>query len=289
MRLLDALRSATAKLEQAGIDDPLADAEVIVFHTAGTDRLKAYMQNPEIDGRTRSRITRLVNRRVAGEPVQYVVGSVDFHGLHILVGKGVLIPRPETELLVQEAVSRLKDVDKPPGDLAILDLCTGTGCIAISLAREFPHAAIIGTDTSKAALKYAMKNAASNGIDNLRFLHGSLFEPVRGMLFDLIISNPPYIRADEIDTLQREVRDWEPREALDGGGDGLAYYRAILAEARAHLLEGALLMLELGYDQAYAVREIAERIGFRDIRIKKDYSGIERIFTAAASHLDQEK
>lgn len=280
MRLLDALRSAAERLELAGIDDPLADAEMIVFHFTGTDRLKAYMQNPEIDCRTRSRITRLVNRRAAGEPVQYVVGSVDFHGLHISVGKGVLIPRPETELLVLEAVGELKGVDNTPGDLGILDLCTGTGCIAISLAREFPHAEIIGTDTSKAALRYARKNAASNGIGNARFMQGSLFQPVKGMLFDLIISNPPYIRAEEIATLQREVRDWEPREALFGGEDGLDYYRVILREARSYLKEEGLVVLELGYDQAGAVRELAERNGFRDIRIEKDYSGIERIFSA---------
>lgn len=280
MRLLDALRSAAERLEQAGIDDPLADAEIIVFHASGSDRLAAYMKNPEIDGRTRSRITRLIGRRLTGEPVQYVVGQVDFHGLRILVGRGVLIPRPETELLVQEAVERLRQVEQPPGDLGILDLCTGTGCIAISLAREFPHAAIIGTDTSNAALKYARKNAGLNNIGNVSFRCGSLFKPLKGKTFDLIISNPPYIRAGEIATLQKEVRDWEPREALDGGEDGLDYYRAILSEAGDYLKEGGLVMFELGYDQADEVRTIAEQNSFRDIVIRKDYAGIERIFSA---------
>ncbi len=278
MRLLDALGSAAKRLEQAGIDDPLADAEVIVFHASGMDRLAAYSHNPVIDRKTLAKITRLVSRRIRGEPVQYIAGSVDFLGLHISVGKGVLIPRPETELLVQEAIRRLKR--SAIDDLRILDLCTGTGCIALALAREFPAASVVGTDISRIAIGFAKRNASANGITNVAFLTGSLFDHVEDKVFNMVISNPPYIRADEIDTLQPEIRQWEPRNALDGGPDGLHYYRAILSGVRAHLRDGGTVMLELGYDQAVAVRAIAAQEGFGEIGLTKDYAGVERIFSA---------
>jgi len=282
MRLLDILRSVTERFEKAGIEDPLADAEVLVFHAAAADRLTAYMRNPETDGRLRARIARLVRRRIAGEPVQYIVGAVEFLGLRISVGKGVLIPRPETELLVREAIGRLRTSGGKDMGLSILDLCTGTGCIALSLARELLSSSVIGTDASKTAIRYAKKNAAANAVANVRFLRGPLFAPVKGKLFDLLISNPPYIKTNEIDTLQPEIRDWEPREALDGGRDGLDFYRAILSEAGRHLKPGGLLMLELGYDQAGEVRTTAEKEGYSDIELMKDYAGIERIFVGSA-------
>ncbi len=278
MRLLDALGSAAQRLERAGIDDPPADAEIIVLHASGMDRLTAYSHNPEIDGSARARITRLVNRRIKGEPVQYIVGSVEFLDLHISVGNGVLIPRPETELLAQEAIERLKGLGRD--DLRILDLCTGSGCIALALAGEFPAADIIGVDISRIAIGFAKKNAAANKIANITFLAGSLFDPLADQVFDIVISNPPYIRTNEIDTLQREISQWEPREALDGGRDGLDYYRAILSGAGDHLRDGGMAMLELGYDQAAAVRKIARKKGFTEISLKKDYAGIERIFSA---------
>lgn len=165
--------------------------------------------------------------------------------------------------------------------LNILDLCSGSGCLSLFLAKEFPQANIYGTDISAIALSYAQENADMNMIRNVKFLNGSLFDPVdKSLSFNLIISNPPYIKKQDIKTLQREVRNWEPVEALDGGVDGLDFYRGIFAEGGKYLKKNAAIMLELGFDQADAVREIAGNSGFKKITVKKDFAGIDRILTA---------
>jgi release factor glutamine methyltransferase len=293
VRLLDAVRSATQYLEEAGVEDSFVDAELLTLHAAGIDRLTAYRENPEIDKTRLARVRRLARRRASGEPVQYIIGHLDFLGLKIEVGKGVLIPRPETELLAEEAIktvrseelgvrSKEKDTSHltPHTSLKILDLCTGTGCIALAIAREIRDAEVYGTDVSKAALRYAKKNAAINGIRNARFIQGSLFAPVENMLFDLIVSNPPYIRTLDIEGLQREIREWEPVSALDGGPDGLDFYREIFPGAAGHLKERGAVIVELGFDQAEDVTKIARQSGFSSIDIRKDYAGIERILKA---------
>lgn len=285
MRLLDALRLATEQLERAGLEDPHVDAELLVLHAAGLDRLAAYTENPEIDRLLASRIKSLLRRRLRSEPVQYITGSVEFLGLKIAVGKGVLIPRPETELLVQEAVEALKDFCSLPGtphaSRSILDLCTGSGCIALAIGREFPDARVIATDISAKALRYARGNAEENGIANVEFLKGPLFAPLKKQAsFDLIVSNPPYVRTAEIDALQPEVHDWEPRAALDGGDDGLDFYRAILADAAGRLNTGGALLLEIGCDQAAAVKELAIGAGLADVSVIRDYAGLHRIVKA---------
>ncbi|GAB4485266.1 MAG: peptide chain release factor N(5)-glutamine methyltransferase [Thermodesulfovibrionales bacterium] len=295
MRLLDALRSATERLERAGVEDPHVDAELLVLHAAGLGRLAAYTENPEIDRRLVSRINSLVRRRLRSEPVQYITGSVEFLGLRIRVGKGVLIPRPETELLVQEAVTAVhssrfkirgfeKKIEHGTSNaepVSVLDLCTGSGCIALAIGREFPDARVMATDISAKALRYARRNAEENGIANVEFLKGSLFAPLKkGACFDLIISNPPYVRTAAIDALQPEVRDWEPRAALDGGDDGLGFYRAILDDAAARLNTGGTLLLEIGFDQGAAVNELAIGAGLADVSVIRDYAGLDRIVKA---------
>jgi release factor glutamine methyltransferase len=290
MRLLDVLRSMKDLLESEGIEDAFVDSEALMLHASGIDRLKAYTENPEIDDRHVSMIRRLVDRRAKGEPVQYIIGHVEFLGLDIQVGKGVLIPRPETELLALEAVHQLKNekpevMDSSPltpySSLRILDLCTGSGCVALALGRDFPDAEIIGTDISVEALGFAGRNAVANGIDNVAFLKGSLFEPVSGLPpFDLIVSNPPYIRSRDIEGLQREIREWEPLSALDGGEDGLVFYRDIFFGAGPYIGGAGKIIAEIGFDQAEEVREIAERAGFRNISFKEDFAGIERIVKA---------
>jgi release factor glutamine methyltransferase len=200
----------------------------------------------------------------------------------------VLIPRPETELLAEEAVKAVKsgNSDLSVCQIAnlqarILDLCTGSGCIALAIAKEFPGAEVIGTDISSKALHYAKKNASFNEITNVTFRKGSLFGPLkRGELFDLITANPPYIISSEIPELQEEVKDWEPLNALDGGDDGLDFYREILSRAGAHIKPTGSLIMELGYDQASAVADIATQNGFAVDSIIKDLSGIERIMHA---------
>jgi release factor glutamine methyltransferase len=293
MRLLNILKSATQYLNKSGISDAGFDAEVLVLHAAGVDRMTTYRDNPEVSEAVRVRAMGLLERRAAGEPVQYIVGWVDFLGLRIEVGRGVLIPRPETELVAREGMRLLGSLAQvtfgtEPASLRILDLCSGSGCIALALGHEFPAAAVFGTDISETAIRYAGRNAEINGITNATFLKGSLYEPVRGMPpFDLIISNPPYIATSEISGLQREIREWEPMKALDGGPDGLDFYRKIFSGAKEHLKKRGTVVLELGFGQAGGVTKIAEKAGFQNTDIRKDLAGIERVLTAATESAAQ--
>jgi release factor glutamine methyltransferase len=295
MNALNKIREAKEFLESLGIEDAVREAEIIVSHFLGIDRLMLYKDNPQILEDIIPMIDELLTRRSKREPLQYVTGFTEFHGLKIKVGSGVLIPRPETELLAEEAIKTVTGYRiNPPlhpfskrgmGGFKILDLCTGSGCLALALAREFPDAKVYGTDTSEIAIGYAKENAKINEIENAIFLEGSLFDPIKKLFtvhrspftFDLIVSNPPYIRRDDIKSLQAEIRDWEPVEALDGGEDGLDYYRIIIPEARNYLKENGCLMFEIAFGQADAVRKMAEDEGFADITLIKDFSGIERI------------
>jgi release factor glutamine methyltransferase len=288
MRALDKLKEATEFLNRYGIEDAGREAEIIISHCLGTDRTVLYRDNPEIREEEIERIDELLKRRSKREPLQYILGYVDFYGLKIKVGKGVLIPRPETELLAEEAIKAVKR--EALSVMRILDLCTGSGCLALALAREFLDAKVYGTDTSENAIRYAKENAELTCINNVTFLEGNLFDPIAELIachpspvtFDLIVSNPPYIKRDDIKNLQPEVKDWEPVEALAGGEDGLDYYRAIIPEARGYLKEGGYLILEIGAGQSREVRRIAEEAGFINISLIKDYAGIERIFVARA-------
>ncbi|MBM4135803.1 MAG: peptide chain release factor N(5)-glutamine methyltransferase [Nitrospira sp.] len=291
MNAHEKIREIVGFLKGHGIDDARREAELIISHCLGIDRAALYRDNPRILEEYISKIDEFLKRRSEREPLQYILGYTEFYGLKIKVGTGILIPRPETELLVEEAIKTVKrealDVRgfSPHASrltpLRILDLCTGSGCLALALAMEFPDAQVYGTDISDVAIGYAKDNAEFNGVKNVSFLQGNLFEPIRELFtFDLIVSNPPYIQRDDIKSLQPEIKDWEPVEALDGGEDGLDYYRAIIPEAKGYLKEGGHLMLELGTGLADAVKKIAEDTGFIDIFIKKDYAGIERIFIA---------
>ncbi|MFZ6016975.1 MAG: peptide chain release factor N(5)-glutamine methyltransferase [Nitrospirota bacterium] len=300
MNSLNKLRETTEFLKRSGVDDAVREAEMIISHCFGIDRTALYRDNPQISEEELTKIDGFLKRRSKREPLQYIVGYTEFYGLKIKVGPGVLIPRPETELLVEEAIKTVKSfklkVESEDKDsslvtprprsakrggrhlsLIILDLCTGSGCLALALAREFPDAHIYGTDTSEIAIEYAKENAEINGIKNVTFVRGNLFEPIEEEEFDLIVSNPPYIKRDDIKDLQPEIRDWEPVEALNGGADGLDFYRAIIPAAHGYLKEGGCIILELGFEQAGLVSRIADDAGFKDISLIKDYAGIERI------------
>jgi release factor glutamine methyltransferase len=288
MKALDKLREAKELLEQYGIEDANREAEIIITHCLGIDRTVLYRDNIEISKEELERIDEFLKRRSKREPLQYILGYVDFYGLKIKVGKGVLIPRPETEILTEITIETVKR--EALSVMRILDLCTGSGCLAIALAKEFPAAKVYGTDISKVAIQYAEENARTNRIGNVTFLEGSLFEPIKKLpavdcplfAFDLIVSNPPYIKRDDIKNLQLEIKDWEPVEALDGGEDGLDYYRAIIQEAKGYLKREGFLIFEIGAGQSEEVRKIAKDAGFADTSLIKDYAGIERIFVARA-------
>jgi release factor glutamine methyltransferase len=281
MNALDTLRSATEILANSGIEDAGREAELILSHCLGTDRAGLYANNPRIPEDVMRTVDISLQRRSTREPLQYIIGYTEFCGLKIKVGPGVLIPRPETELLAEEAMKILS------GERVenMLDLCTGSGCLALALAKAFPGAQVYGTDISEIAIHYARENAEINGIGNVTFLQGSLFEPIQnfitshhsGFTFDLITANPPYIKKSDIEGLQPEIRDWEPVEALDGGEDGVDYYRRIMPEAGKYLKERGHLIFELGIDQAGTVQGIAKENGFSETSLIKDFSGIERI------------
>lgn len=313
MTALGKLKQLSLLFSEKGIEDPAREAELLLTEILGIDKAQFHTNPPEINEKASQEIDSLAARRIAGEPMQYLIGHVEFYGLRIHVGEGVLIPRPETELLVEETIKLIKEgygmqedkaqkyksaeVQKTEGrsqesevrsrqttsrhetDIAILDLCTGSGCIALAIAKGIPQAAIIGIDASEKALYYARKNAECNGIENVTFVKGDLFNPLGADIrFDCIVSNPPYIKRGDIGKLQVEIRDFEPLEALDGGEDGLDFYRRILNEAPNYLKKNGMVIFEIGLDQAGDIRELAATDGITDIRFVKDYAGIDRIF-----------
>ena len=212
----------------------------------------------------------MLEKRSAHIPLQQIIGRQSFMGLDFYVDENVLIPRQDTELLVEEALKELHD------GMRILDMCTGSGCILLSLLKYSNDCEGIGADISEEALKVVERNRVQLGLENAAFIRSDLFEAVEGK-FDLLVSNPPYICSDVIDTLMPEVREHEPRQALDGSADGLHFYRRILAECRAYLKPGGMLLFEIGYDQGEAVKRLMEENGFLEVEVKKDYGGLDRV------------
>jgi release factor glutamine methyltransferase len=257
----------------AGVSDtPQLDVEVLLAHVLGVRR--ARLQSHADEERSdveRAAYERLIERRATGEPVAYIVGCKEFWSLRLAISPAALVPRPETELLVDRALK----LGTPPV-LRALDLGTGTGAIALALAHERPRWQITASDVSEAALALARTNAVALGTPQLEFLHGSWFEPLAGRVFDLIVSNPPYIAEDDRLLVQPPLC-FEPRIALTPGVDALADLRRIIREAPAHLARGGWLLLEHGTTQAGDVaRELVVR-GFRHVRSQRDLAGHERM------------
>jgi release factor glutamine methyltransferase len=216
----------------------------------------------------------MVARRARREPLQHILGTQEFCGLEFQVSADVLIPRRDTETLVAEALTRM------PSARSVLDIGTGSGCIAVTLARQLPDAHVSASDISAAALEVARRNASLNGV-NVEFLQGSLLEPVAGRSFDMIVSNPPYIPTSHIAGLEPEVRDGDPRGALDGGADGLDFYRALIPRAAVYLNPVGWLLLEVGIGQGRDVAALFREAGcYDDICITPDPGGIERVVGA---------
>ncbi|MFC1495904.1 peptide chain release factor N(5)-glutamine methyltransferase [Candidatus Margulisiibacteriota bacterium] len=207
------------------------------------------------------------------KPLAYELKSQPFMDFDFYVDQNVLIPRPETEQLVEKAIEEIKNLKLKIKNLELLDLGTGSGCIAVSLAKYFSHVKITAVDSSPDALAVARKNAKIHNVyDRIEFIEGNLLEPLAGRKFDLIISNPPYIPSKDIETLDSGVKEWEPRKALDGGVDGLDYIRKLIQEGPEYLNPGGMLIFEMGYGQAEAIRRLCP-----GVEIIKDYAGIDRI------------
>ena len=210
--------------------------------------------------------------RKSGMPLQYITHESDFCGLHLYVDENVLVPRFDTEVLVEKVLSENKDTKA-----SVLDMCTGSGCIAIALAKLGGYKEVYGSDISRKALEIADSNALANGV-SITFYESDMFERLDGLRnLDIIVSNPPYIKTSVCEELMTEVRDHEPRIALDGDSDGLRFYRIIAAEAKKHLKADGKLYLEIGYDQAEEVRGLLEKSGYKEISIVKDLSGLDRV------------
>ncbi len=258
-------------------DTAALDTELLVCHVLGITKLDILMEpRREVESEKAEALRMLFERRVQGFPVQYLIGTEGFMGLEFNVTPNVLIPRPDTELLVEKIIE-LADNRK---GVRILDIGTGSGAITISLAYYLKTAKVESVDISAEATKVAIGNAEKNGVsDRVSFLSGDVFEPVAvGTLYDVIVSNPPYIPSDDIDDLQIEVAVHEPRLALDGGLDGYDFYRRIINEAPAYLNEKGILAFETGHDQARTISTLMEQSGsYEKLAIYKDLNGIERV------------
>ncbi|WP_028845533.1 peptide chain release factor N(5)-glutamine methyltransferase [Thermodesulfovibrio thiophilus] len=275
MKAFDQIKEIVRVLKEQNFDHPEKQAEDIVCHVLKIEKIKLYTQNPDLTSEQAETINFLVKRRLKKEPLQYILEECEFYNIRIKVGQGVLIPRPETEILVEEVIKR-KDLIINRGK-TILDLCTGSGCIALAIAKNIPQSKVYGIDLSKRAIFYANETKTLNNIKNASFIVGNLFEPLKKKLFTCITANPPYIKTEEIYTLQSEVKDYEPFEALNGGADGLQFYREILKRAKEYLINDGLIFLELGLGQTETVKDISKSNGFEIIKNVKDLAGIERV------------
>lgn len=284
MTLAEAINSAAIQLSGAGITNARRDAEALLSHLIKKNRAWLITHGDDaLDDEWRGLFKDTIQRRAKREPLQYIIGSQEFWGLEFMVTPEVLIPRPETELIIEATLAIIHDRNRPA---RIIDLCTGSGCIAVSLAKELPVARILAIDKSAKALAVAKENAAQHGVsDRIRFLEGDLFHPLEELdwygLVDIIASNPPYVQSGDLDTLQPEVRDYEPEMALIAGPEGTELAAIIINTAPAYLKKTGALIMEMGLGQAEALRKMAGKTGaYTTPEIMKDLAGIERVIVA---------
>jgi release factor glutamine methyltransferase len=284
-----ALKRGIAELRDANVPSYTLAAELLLLHVLGHDRAWLYAHPEEVlPGLDAHRFVSLILRRAEGEPTQYITGKQEFWGMEFEVTPDVLIPRPETEHVIEVALDRLAVREIRAGrrptltgdGLQVVDVGTGSGCIAIALAKELPGACIVATDISEAALAVARRNAARNGFgDRITFLKANLLGE-NAAKYELVVSNPPYIGRKEKETLMREVRDHEPEVALYGGEEGYELYADLIAQASQTLKPGGLLVLELGHDSLPAVQPLLDLPNWTNVAVTKDLAGIDRVIAA---------
>lgn len=277
MKYRDLYNQGIEKLSSEKITDAKIDARLLLEYACKTDRNTLFLNGDmEVSEEQVQIYFELIEKRGKHIPLQHLTGEQDFMGLTFKVNENVLIPRQDTECLVEIVLKHLHD------GMKILDMCTGSGCILISLLHYSNDCVGVGVDLSEAALKVATHNAAvlgSNGITDamdITFLQSDLFEKVDGK-FDIIVSNPPYIKTEVIKTLMPEVRNFEPMMALDGTEDGMYFYRRIIADAKNHLTRGGQLFFEIGYDQGEEVSDLMRENGYVDVEVAKDLAGLDRV------------
>lgn len=269
---------------QKALDSPRLTAELLVSHILSLNRIELYtnfdrlVSKPNLD-----RLRRLVKRAAQNEPVAYLIGKCEFYSLEFEVTRDCLIPRPETELLVERAIEFLR---QRPSKKLVCDLCTGSGCIAVATAKNVADTDFIATDISNSALQVAAQNARKHNVtERIKFLHGDLFEPLVPQIdkcwFDLVVCNPPYVTSGEYETLERNIKDYEPAGALLGGKDGLDIYRKICEQVIQFLKPDSAMIFEIGYAQGKSVTELLDQTKlFTDIHIEKDAHNNDRIIIA---------
>lgn len=269
------IEKAVIFFKNKGIEQARLDAEVLLSHLLNLERIQLYVRfDQPLEEAEVNAYREMVRERAAGRPISYILGEKEFMGHLFSVNESVLIPRPDTEILVEAGIRYLRDLNEP----LFLDICTGSGAIGISIVKELADAKGIGTDISKEALEVARSNAKTLGVsERMGFLLGDLFTPIGKRKVHGIFSNPPYILSEELLHLQREVRQ-EPMLALDGGKDGLDFYRKLLGQADQYLLPEGFLMMEVGMGQAAPVSEIALSFGWTEYeKAISDYGGVERV------------
>lgn len=259
------------KLVEAGIDEAKLDARLLLEYICHTDRNTLLVHGDIERNEMEEQFYRMcIEKRATRIPLQHITGEQEFMGLTFRVNQHTLIPRQDTETLVEEGMRHMYD------GMRILDMCTGSGCILLSLLKYSNECEGIGVDISEEALKVARENAQRLGL-KAEFVQGDLFEPVPEKKFDMIVSNPPYIETAVIETLMPEVRDHEPMQALDGMEDGLFFYRKIVEKAPAFLTKGGWLLFEIGHNQGEAVSKLMTVQGFKEVEVVKDYTGLDRV------------
>ncbi len=268
--VLEILNWATALFKSTQIENPKLNAEQIISHVLDVKRLELYLHSSDIISEDEIKeIQSLIDRRRKGEPLQYILGETEFYGYRIFINKNVLIPRPETELLVEKIINKNQEVK------SILEIGTGSGAIAIALAKNLNLDRIDAIDIFEEALKLARKNAKENSVE-INFYQSDIFENIEGK-FDIIVSNPPYISGKEYEKFPAEIKNYEPINALLASEDGLIFYKKILEKAKEYLTKSGFIYFEIGYDQAEMIKEIAKKNGFDKANVFKDLNDFDRI------------
>jgi len=276
------LEEGTKRLSEIGVSTPRLDAEVLLYNLLDVERIYLIMYpDKEVSKKIEESFWSNIEKRAKFMPIQYIVNNQEFMGLEFMIEQGVLIPRGDTEILVEKVID-IYEKEFSPNSVKIMDIGTGSGAIVVSLAKFINNSILTAIDISPKALEVAKKNANSNGVEKRITFHlGSLFNPIKGedeyKTYDFIISNPPYIPRAVVETLDPWVKDYEPRLALDGGEDGLDFYREITITAKDYLKEEGWLLFEIGYDQGESVSELLNMNGFRDVKVLQDLAGLHRV------------
>lgn len=285
MKYAELVKQGQSKLFKAGINDADYDAWILMEKICGISKTDYFTKmQDEVPDEMVTAYFKAIDKRITHYPLQYIVGEWEFMGLKFTVNENVLIPRQDTEVLVETAIRIIEnEYQNTKRKIEILDMCTGSGCIGISLAKFCKNVKITAVDLSEEALLVARKNAEMNNLDNIKFICSDLYQKLGDDVnevyktFDMIISNPPYINTKDIDTLMPEVRDYEPRMALDGDEDGLKFYRSIIFQSRNYLKNDGCILFEIGCEQGGAVKEFFEKNKYKQIEVIKDLSGLDRV------------